>query len=162
MIHPDLPALLMSPSAPPPLPFLAQNQQSVRDREQLRLLAGFHFAGAALAAMFSLMVLLPWISGPAEIRPKPLHPDPIPDELLYTMILSGLASSAVANVLSAVSLLATKRRFLSLIVAWFNCLNLPLGTILGIFTLVVLHRPSVVATYEQARPQAHSPSSHTL
>ncbi len=103
--------------------------------------------------MSGLMILRPWISGPAEIRPKPLHPDPIPEELLYTMLLSWFVASALANVLSAV----TKRRLLSLIVAWFNCLNLPLGTILGIFTLVILRRPSVVGTYDDAKPRSHNP-----
>lgn len=41
-----------------------------------------------------------------------------------------------------------KKRTLSMVVAGFACLSVPLGTILGIFTFIVLSRPSVKALYD--------------
>jgi hypothetical protein len=41
-----------------------------------------------------------------------------------------------------------KHRTLSQVVACLCCLNMPFGTLLGVFTLVVLGRPSVRAGYE--------------
>lgn len=45
--------------------------------------------------------------------------------------------------------LAAKRNYtFSFIVAALICLNFPLGTLLGVFTIIVLVRPSVKAGYE--------------
>lgn len=40
-----------------------------------------------------------------------------------------------------------KRRF-CFVMAVISCLNAPLGTVLGVFTLVVLNRPSVIALFD--------------
>jgi hypothetical protein len=37
----------------------------------------------------------------------------------------------------------------SLIVAGFNCINFPFGTLLGIFTLILLLRPVMPALYHE-------------
>ena len=45
-------------------------------------------------------------------------------------------------------------------VAGLNCLHMPLGTLLGVFTFIVLARPSVQALFEQrsgAAPDAQWP-----
>jgi len=39
-----------------------------------------------------------------------------------------------------------------MIVAGLNCLHIPLGTLLGVFTLVVLSRGSVATMYEPSTP----------
>lgn len=44
-----------------------------------------------------------------------------------------------------------KRKRATLIVSGLNCLQIPFGTVLGVFTLVVLLRDSVREAYE-ARP----------
>jgi hypothetical protein len=41
-------------------------------------------------------------------------------------------------------------RIFSLIVAGLNCLCFPFGTVLGVFTFVILLRDSVVEVYEAA------------
>jgi hypothetical protein len=57
-------------------------------------------------------------------------------------LLFGLAYST-ASFLTGRSLARRTRRLFCLIVAGINCVNMPLGTILGVFTFVVLLRPSV-------------------
>ena len=47
-----------------------------------------------------------------------------------------------------------QKRTLSLVTAGLNCLQIPLGTALGIFTFIVLNRPSVQALY---RPSSSPP-----
>ena len=44
----------------------------------------------------------------------------------------------------------TSRFFL--VVAAINCLHMPLGTVLGVFTIIVLIRQSVVELYEYSPP----------
>ena len=51
--------------------------------------------------------------------------------------------SLVFNILGGIYLRAKKHRTFCLVVAAVNCLHVPLGTILGIFTIVVLARNSV-------------------
>ena len=59
-----------------------------------------------------------------------------------------LAASCLINVLSGVFLGRRKYRAFSLIVAVIDCIHIPLGTVLGVFTIVVLLRPSVREVYE--------------
>src|SRR4051812_40953640 len=49
-----------------------------------------------------------------------------------------------------------KHRTFSLVMAVVNCLCIPFGTALGVFTLIILQRPSVKALYFD------SPKSHVL
>jgi hypothetical protein len=63
-------------------------------------------------------------------------------------MLVGLAI-AVALVFSGLGLRKRQRRNLSFVVACIICLNIPFGTLLGVFTLIVLSRASVKALYDQ-------------
>lgn len=58
--------------------------------------------------------------------------------------------SLVANLVSGLSMHARRGRIFSMIVAGFNCINVPFGTVLGVFTLIVLLRPSMPAIYGNA------------
>ncbi|HET9931735.1 MAG TPA: hypothetical protein VFQ35_13635 [Polyangiaceae bacterium] len=53
---------------------------------------------------------------------------------------------------SGLSLRRGQHRTLSIVVACLCCLNMPLGTLLGVFTLIVLNRPAVRAGYESLPP----------
>jgi hypothetical protein len=50
------------------------------------------------------------------------------------------------------SLAARKRYTFCIIVAAISCTFFPLGTALGVFTILVLSRPSVKALFENPRP----------
>src|SRR5690606_34060603 len=66
-----------------------------------------------------------------------------------------LAAAMIANLLSGLWIRARKNRVFSLVVAGLNCLQVPFGTVLGVFTILVLARDSVRELYdaEQALPK---------
>jgi hypothetical protein len=54
--------------------------------------------------------------------------------------------------MSGLFLLKRRHRMFILIVAGLNCLSVPLGTILGVFTFVVLGRDSVRKAFAASEP----------
>jgi hypothetical protein len=65
--------------------------------------------------------------------------------LIIYLILNFLAARAISQ---------RKSRTFSMVVAGFNCISFPLGTALGIFTLVVIGRQSVVTCFERNEDQS--------
>lgn len=142
------------------------DQQRTVDREHLRLLAIFHWVQGGLTALFSLFPIIHLVMGVAMLSGKfPMGPatankgQPPPEEALRLMGGMFVAIGAVAicigmtfavlTVFSARFLGRQRNRTFSLVVAGLNCLCIPLGTVLGVFTLIVLSRPSVSALYQE-------------
>jgi hypothetical protein len=67
---------------------------------------------------------------------------------IYLLGAIWLVSSGILNVLSGLFIRARKHRTFSLVVSGINCIHIPLGTILGVFTMIVLLRDSVRELYE--------------
>ena len=65
----------------------------------------------------------------------------------YLAVAALIVLKITLNTMSARRISRRKGRVFSMVVAGLNCLSLPLGTALGIFTLVVLTRPSVAKSY---------------
>lgn len=122
-----------------------------RDLEDLRLLSLFHFVLAGLVFLASLFPLAHLVMGIAMVTGRlPGGPeDP-------AMRAFGWAFVAAAGLLIAAGLtfsgclaaaggcLRRRRRYLfCLVMAGVACLAVPLGTVLGAFTLIVLRRESV-------------------
>ena len=57
------------------------------------------------------------------------------------------------NVLSAVFMRRRQNRMFSMVVGGLNCMNMPFGTALGVFTIIILMRPSVQAVYDRLKSQ---------
>jgi len=142
------------------LPSLQTNQRRV-DVEHLKLLATFHFVGLGLAviglvgiaghyAMFDTIMSNPKLWQQQGAAPPPVEMF-APMKWMYLVMGVGIAGTGVLNLLSAFWLRARQHRTFSIVVAVLNCLYMPLGTALGIFTIVVLVRRSVAELYE-ARP----------
>lgn len=66
----------------------------------------------------------------------------------YIVFGAWLASSGILNLLSGVFIGRKRYREFSLVVAFINCVHIPFGTVLGVFTIIVLLRPSVREVYE--------------
>jgi hypothetical protein len=81
----------------------------------------------------------------------------------YLAFYAWFASSGILNLISGFCLRARRCRTFSLVVAGVNCLHLPLGTVLGVFTIIVLSRESVREAYDARQgPQTNSdPSAQT-
>ncbi|MEO1095645.1 MAG: hypothetical protein AAFX01_12170 [Cyanobacteria bacterium J06638_28] len=135
-----------------------------KSREHLKLLSIFHYIYGGIAGALSLFSVthlamgISFISSPnAFPSPEPLSPaveEAFPFAFFgWMFVVIGLIALvlgltfAVCLIVSGRCLAQRKRYWFSFIVACFACLSLPLGTILGVFTLVVLSRSSVKTLY---------------
>jgi hypothetical protein len=133
-----------------------------RDEEHLQLLAIFHYVVAGLAALFSFFPLLYTTVGAIFIfaaRHGTAKPgEDLPPEFLgwifavlgALLFLIGIAM-AVCILIAGRSLALRKRDSFVLVMACIECLFIPFGTILGVFTIVVLSRKSVRALFAATR-----------
>ena len=125
-----------------------------QDKEHLRLLAIFHYVVAGLAALFSFFPLLYTTVGAIFIfaarhgTPKPGE-EPPPEFIGWIfaivgslLFLLGIAI-AICILIAGRSLAKRTRYWFTLVVACIECLFIPFGTILGVFTIIVLSRESV-------------------
>jgi len=132
-----------------------------RDKEHLQLLAIFHYVVAGLAALFSFFPLLYTTVGAMFIfaarhgTPKP--GEDLPPEFLgwifavlgSLLFLMGIAM-VICILIAGRSLALRKRYSFALVMACIECLFVPFGTILGVFTIVVLSRESVRGLFSTA------------
>jgi hypothetical protein len=142
------------------LPPLARDQRKA-DADHLRLLAIFHFIGAGLAMLALGFLLLHYLFFHAVMANPEMWKNqngavPPPREFftifrwIYVAFGLWFVTSCVLNVISGIFLVRKKYRTFSLVVGVVNCIHIPLGTVLGVFTIIVLLRPSVRETYEAA------------
>jgi hypothetical protein len=153
---------------PPPL---MRDQRAV-DQDHLNLLAIFHFvvAGMALVGIACLvmhyLLMSTVFSNPHMWEPKPgstgAPPPPMPFQpkeflavfIWFYFIFGGaLVLGAVCNVISGLFIRARKHRNFSIVISALNCLQIPFGTCLGVFTIVVLMRQSVNELYQNTPPE---------
>jgi hypothetical protein len=125
-----------------------------QDEEHLRLLAIFHYIVAGLAALFSFLPLLYAGMGALFIwaaqHPNPKQTGQPPPEFLGWIFIGlgsfffllGLAM-ALCILISGRALAKRTRYWFVFVIACIECLFMPFGTILGVFTLIVLSRESV-------------------
>ena len=136
-----------------------------QDKEHLRLLAIFHYVVAGLAALFSFFPLLYTTIGTIFIftaRHGTAKPgEELPPEFLgwifavigSVLFLIGLAM-AICVLIAGRSLALRKRYSFAFVMACIECLFIPFGTILGVFTILFLSRESVRALFSTATVQA--------
>jgi len=133
------------------------DQRAIIDAEHLRLLAIFHFVSAGfslLGVLFSSLyfVLFQVIFSNPEAFAQSQQGAPPAEFVTLLRWFTGIfivwfLVSCVGNLLSGFFLRARRHRTFSMVVAGINCLHIPLGTILGVFTLIVLGRESVRKLY---------------
>ena len=133
-----------------------------QDKEHLRLLAIFHYVVAGLAALFSFFPLLYTTVGAIFIfaarhgTPKPGE-EPPPEFIGWIFAIVGSllfllgVAIAICILIAGRSLAKRTRYWFALVVACIECLFIPFGTILGVFTIVVLSRESVKALFSAAQ-----------
>lgn len=139
-------------NTPPNPPAPAVNQ----DEEHLRLLAIFHYVVAALTALFSCFPFIHLGIGVFMlVKPEAFKPKPPPEFLAW--ILIGVAAAIILTgwvlalffVLAGRNLSRRRRYLFCQVVAGIGCIFMPFGTVLGVFTLLVLARPSVKELFHQ-------------
>lgn len=142
------------------LPPLLRDQRKV-DADHLKMLAIFHFVVAGLALFGIGFLFLHYaMMNSFMSNPKLWHArkDGLPPQEFFAMfrwfyVVFGalLTVGSIANLLSGLWIRARRNRMFSLVIAGINCIQVPFGTVLGVFTIIVLMRDSVRELYEAQR-----------
>ena len=133
--------------------------RAIIDSEHLRLLAIFHFVAAGLAFVgvsFSSLYFVmfqAFLSNPEMWAQSQQGPPPAAMMAVFRWFISifviWFLIGAIGNLLSGLYLRARRHRTYSIAIAAINCLHIPIGTALGVFTLIVLTRGSVQKLYQE-------------
>lgn len=127
-----------------------------QDLEHLRLLSVFHYIVGALGCLFALIPLIYVGMGvlflvmPGTVNQSS---EPPPEFLGWIFIFIGSLFFFIAEIISIAILISGKylkqqRKYnYSFVMACIQCVWVPFGTVLGVFTILVLSRPSVKAHY---------------
>jgi hypothetical protein len=125
-----------------------------RDEEHLRLLSIFHYVVAGLGALFSLFPLFYTAMGAffifaAHHWPAKPGQEPPPEFVGWIFIAFGSAfflvgiALAICILITGRSIAHRKHYWFSFVMACIECIFMPFGTVLGVFTVIVLARESV-------------------
>ncbi|MDZ4403017.1 hypothetical protein [Prosthecobacter sp.] len=140
---------------PPPIPS--------KDAEHLRTLAICHYVVSGLSLFGIAFLLLHYaIMNTVFANPKmwenAKEPPPFnPAEFMHLMqwfyLFFGvmIVLGGVATLMSGRFIHRRVNRTFSIVVAGLNCLCFPFGTVLGVFTLIVLTKESVMRLYAEAQ-----------
>lgn len=128
-----------------------------QDLEHLKLLSIFHYVVGGMAALLACIPFIHFFMGLAMLTGW--FPDADPDAPLgviggVLMLVAGgiiLAGWTFAGllVLAGRRLAARRSYTFCVVMAGVACMFMPFGTVLGVFTLVVLLRPSARALFEE-------------
>jgi MFS family permease len=138
-----------------------------QDEEHLKLLAIFHYIVGAIGALFACFPLLYlgmgvlFVASPHFMTEGQKGPPP-PAALGYVFIAIGAFfallgwSAAIATVISGRYITKRRKRLFSVVMAAILCMFMPFGTVLGVFTIIVLTKESVQRLYGIAPNKAAS------
>ncbi|HEY9249604.1 MAG TPA: hypothetical protein VIO38_10745 [Rariglobus sp.] len=143
---------------PPALP--GQRDQRSVDAGHLDLLAIFHFVLTGLSLLGLGFLSLHWLMMHTVLENPAIWENaktpPPPKEFLamfkWFYLFMGLVTGVMGagNLISGFCIRRRRGRTFTLVVGGLDCLMIPFGTALGIFTIIVLSRDSVRETYEAA------------
>lgn len=134
-------------------------RESIVDEEHLKLLSIGYLVSAAWSALFSLFGLFYAFMGVAMtsfIASMPERPEqpPPPEFFPWIFGLFGVGMFTVLITIGVLKFIASRRlkqrrsRIFVMVVAGLSCFAVPYGTMLGVFTFLVLGRPSVTRLFE--------------
>ena len=137
--------------------------QANEDAEQLKLLGVFHYVfagllaagGCLMGAYFAFAGYM--VSEVMKAMPPSAGPPP-PSGMGWffgafgAVFTLGILAIAALHFMCARWLGQRRNRSFCFVVACLSCFNVPLGTILGIFTILVLQRPSVQVFFDRLTP----------
>lgn len=129
-----------------------------QDEQYLQILSIFHYVVGGLAALFACFPIFHLAMGLGMLTggfgPVPSD-DKFPFQLFGLMfviipLIIILCGWALAGAIIATGYFLSKRRkhTFCLVVAGVECIFMPFGTVLGVFTIILLVRPTVKALFE--------------
>lgn len=120
-----------------------------QDRQHLQLLSIFHYVAAGLGALFSLFPIFHLAVGIAMLTGQFDNAEPPPAALGWVFVIVP-AIFIIGGLALAICVAGAGRRLrihtgytYCLVIAGIECIFMPVGTALGVFTIIVLMRPSV-------------------
>ena len=145
---------------------IADLQTKIRDEEHLKLLVIFNIIYGVLKTIFTLLLSLYMFFVYILLRDPKFYSEyhnmenaNLPNAEIMNIIMIIVTAIVVlgfligiATLISAQLMKRRKFRGFSIAVACLNCISFPFGTLLGIFTLIVLFRDSVKKLYQTVDP----------
>jgi len=125
-----------------------------RDAEHLKLLSIFHYVLAGFMALGGLTPLIHitlgvlMLTGAIDGDGDDIRPVGLVIIFFGLGLMALLWTFAVVTFLAGRALAARTKRTFCMVVAGINCVNVPFGTVLGVFTILVLTRPSVQELFQ--------------
>ena len=154
----------MPPQPPPGLPPYVQTMAD-QDAEHLKILSICYYVQAGLTALGACVPVIHLFMGVAMLTGSFASPGASSHDLEAMRMMGGFFVAiatliillgwafAVCNFLVARRIVRRQSRVLCLVTAGINCLSIPLGTTLGVFTFVVMGRPSVAESFARNERQ---------
>lgn len=128
-----------------------------QDEEHLRLLSIFHYVVGGITALFAcfpcihLAIGIALVSGAFPTRPGQQGMDIIGGWIFIVVgsVFILLGWTLAIAIINAGRFLARRSHYMyCFVVAAIECIFIPFGTVLGVFTIIVLSRPSVKALFQ--------------
>jgi hypothetical protein len=131
--------------------------------KNLRLLTVFHYIVGVLVVLFSSLFIIHIVMGTLMLKggdwPMPAAPGSHPPPRLFGVLFIVAGSVGVLfgwtmgvfTIVAGRSIQQRRRHLLCLIVAGLLCMWAPVGTALGVFTLVILTKPHVREQFQMRR-----------
>lgn len=133
------------------------------DNDRLRWISFFHYVSGGITIAFSLFFLIyaaifGFIAFNPEVASKAQHANPKQtlEVIRILVFVFGTFSTigillGISEILSGTFIRKRKYRVFSMVIAVLRVLNIPYGTILSIFTLIMLSRESVKEQYQNSK-----------
>ena len=133
-----------------------QGEAAGKDLEHIRLLSTFHYVGAGILGLFSCMPFIHIAMGLLFILAPEIFEkgEPPPKFFGWIFVIAGSMAvllgwtTAILMIVAGRFLKRHKRRVFCMAIAGISCLFMPVGTVLGVFTIIVLSRPTAKALFE--------------
>lgn len=127
---------------------------SAQELEHLRMLSIFHYIVGGITALFSLFPVIHLVIGLAMVTGRLEGADP--EARFFGWIFVIFAGIVIACGMTLAGFIVyagrclqqQRRHMLCMVVAALSCMMIPFGTVLGVFTLVTLTKPSVKALFD--------------
>jgi len=142
------------------IPQRSRNVKPNQDIEHLRLLSIFHYVMGGMLAIFSMFPIIHLSMGIAMVAGAfdQIEKGEAPPAFIGWFIILFAAFFILCGLTLATCVamagqrLAHKRNYMyCLVMAGIECMFTPLGTILGVFTIIVLIRPTVKELFDAAQ-----------
>jgi len=121
------------------------------DEQHLRLLSIFHYVVALISGLFACFPIFHFGVGVSMLIGSITNPEEMGPMALFGLIFTVIAGSimffgwvfAICIALGGRYLTLKKNYMFCLVMGCIECIFTPFGTVLGVFTIIVLMRPTV-------------------